>query len=105
MSELTVPEFAALERLLCEWEVPAADCTPMEKAGFVSLKNQGRVKLISGTYMGLGFTTGEEFDLWFQWFEKVLGLDSDSPPTQFKSRKVDAKRYRDGNIGQKIERE
>tara|TARA_R110000824_G_scaffold74892_2_gene190209 strand:+ start:6624 stop:6887 length:264 start_codon:yes stop_codon:yes gene_type:complete len=79
MSELTVPETAALERLLFEWEVPAADCTPMERAGFAALKNKGRVNLEDGKYTGPGFTSPDEFDSWFQWFDRVLGLDDDVP--------------------------
>ena len=89
MSELTILEFAALERLLCEWEVPATDCTPMEKLGFAALKNQGKVKLTNGVYTAPSFATGEEFDLWFQWFDDSLGLNSDASPKLFKAyRKV-----------------
>jgi|TARA_R100000482_G_scaffold77190_1_gene30077 hypothetical protein len=73
-SDLTVPEIDALERLMKEWEVKRADCTPMEKLGFHRLKKKGHVRIKKGTYLMPCDLTDEEFDAWFFWLEDVLEL-------------------------------
>lgn len=73
-SDLTVPEIDALERLMKEWEVRRADCTPMERVGFYRLKKKGHVRIKKGTYLMPGGLTEDEFDAWFFWLEDALGL-------------------------------
>jgi len=71
---LSVPEIDALERLLREWEVQRATCTPMERLGFHRLKKKGRVRINRGVYLPPKDLRGEEFDEWFRWFEVSLGI-------------------------------
>tara|TARA_R100001510_G_scaffold19527_1_gene17023 strand:+ start:8142 stop:8378 length:237 start_codon:yes stop_codon:yes gene_type:complete len=73
-TSLSVEEIDALERLLKEWEVPRADCTPMERVGFFRLKKKGRVELRSSVYFMPSNLTWEGFDDWFMWFEVSLGI-------------------------------
>jgi len=73
-SDLTVPEIDALERLMKQWEVQRADCTPMERIGFYRLKKRGHVRINRGTYYMPTGLSPAEFDAWFFWLEDVLGL-------------------------------
>ena len=78
---LSVEEIDALERLLKDWEVPRADCTPMERVGFFRLKKQGKVELRRSVYFMPGDLTSEEFDAWFDWFYDALGIAREFPVT------------------------
>ena len=73
-TDLSVEEVDALERLLNEWEVSRADCTPIERVGFFRLKKKGKVELRRGVYFMPSNLTNKEFDAWFVWFEDVLGI-------------------------------
>ena len=78
---MSVPEIDALERLLKEWEVRRVTCTPMERLGFFRLKKKGKVELRRGVYFAPARLTGEEFDLWFDWFYAALGIAREFPVT------------------------
>lgn len=71
---MSVPEIDALERLLREWEVQRATCTPMERLGFHRLKKKSRVRIRRGVYYAPKFENGIQFDEWFEWFEVALGI-------------------------------
>ena len=73
-NEVTVPEIDALERMLREWAVCRADCTPMERLGFHRLKKKGKVRIQRGVYLAPKDMRGEEFDEWFRWLEVSLGI-------------------------------
>ena len=73
-SKLGAPEVEALERMLKEWEVHRADCTPTQRLGFTRLSKQGRVIIKRGVYFVPRDLTEDEFNAWFVWFEKALGI-------------------------------
>ena len=80
-TDLDVPELDALERLLNEWEVKRADCTPMERLGFSRLKKRGLVQIKRGVYLRPDHRTDQEFDAWFDWFYDALGITREFPVT------------------------
>lgn len=86
--ELSVEEIDALERLLKEWEVPRADCSPMERVGFFRLKKKSKVELRRGVYFMPRNLTNEEFDAWFVWLEDVLGITPRYGPVEVHTSKV-----------------
>lgn len=88
-TSLSVEEIDALERLLKEWEVPRADCTPMERVGFFRLKKKGKVELRRSVYFMPGNLTNEEFDAWFVWLDEVLGITPRYRPVQVDPGHVD----------------